>query len=78
MDQFVGSITLVAFNFAPQDYLLCQGQTLPIAQNMALFSLLGTVYGGDGVTTFALPNLGSPIAGLNFIICVSGMFPSRP
>jgi len=48
---------LVAFNFAPQGFALCNGQTLPISQNTALFSLLGTQYGGDGRTTFALPNL---------------------
>ena len=56
-DQFVAEIKLVGFNFAPTGYALCNGQLLPIAQNTALFSLLGTVYGGNGVTTFGLPNL---------------------
>ena len=58
MDQpFLGMIALFGFNFAPQGWAFCNGQLLPIAQNTALFSLLGTMYGGDGRTTFALPNL---------------------
>jgi len=56
-DQYVGEIRTVAFNFAPQGWAMCNGQLLPINQNTALFSLLGTYYGGDGRTTFALPNL---------------------
>jgi microcystin-dependent protein len=55
--QYVGEIRLFGFNFAPLGWALCNGQLLPIAQNTALFSLLGTFYGGDGKTTFALPNL---------------------
>ena len=54
---FVGEIQLFGFNFAPRDWAYCNGQTLPIAQNTALFSLLGTNYGGNGQTTFQLPNL---------------------
>jgi microcystin-dependent protein len=54
---FVAEITIFAFNFAPKGWALCQGQLLPISQNTALFSLLGTMYGGDGKSTFALPNL---------------------
>ncbi|TXE06932.1 phage tail protein [Algoriphagus aquimarinus] len=57
MDPFLGQITLVGFNFAPRGWAFCSGQLLPIAQNTALFSLLGTTYGGDGRTTFALPDL---------------------
>jgi microcystin-dependent protein len=57
MDPFLGEIRLVAFSFAPQGWALCEGQLLPINQNTALFSLLGTMYGGDGRTTFALPDL---------------------
>ena len=56
-DVFVGQILLVPYNFAPRNYAFCQGQVLPIAQNTALFSLLGTTYGGNGQTTFALPDL---------------------
>jgi microcystin-dependent protein len=54
---FVGEIRLCGFNFAPQGWVFCRGQILPIAQNTALFSLLGTTYGGNGQTTFALPDL---------------------
>jgi microcystin-dependent protein len=56
-DAFIGDIKLVAFNFAPKGWALCNGQLLPINQNQALFSLLGTQYGGNGQTNFALPNL---------------------
>jgi microcystin-dependent protein len=57
MDTYIGSIFPFAGNYAPVNFLLCQGQLLPIAEYEALFSLLGTTYGGDGVQTFALPNL---------------------
>lgn len=57
MDPFIGEITMFAGNFAPRGWAFCSGQLLPIAQNTALFSILGTTYGGDGRTTFALPDL---------------------
>jgi microcystin-dependent protein len=57
MEPFLGSLLLVPYNFAPTGWALCNGQLLPISQNTALFSLLGTTYGGDGVSTFALPDL---------------------
>jgi microcystin-dependent protein len=53
---FLAEIRIVSFNFAPRGWALCSGQLLPIAQNQALFSLLGTTYGGNGTTTFALPD----------------------
>jgi microcystin-dependent protein len=56
-EPFLGDSHMFAGNFAPRGYALCQGQLLPIAQNDALFSLLGTTFGGDGQTTFALPDL---------------------
>lgn len=56
-DPFLGEIKIVSFGFAPRGWALCNGQLLPIAQNQALFALLGTMYGGNGITTFALPNL---------------------
>jgi microcystin-dependent protein len=56
-DQFVAEIRVFGFNFAPTGWAQCNGQLLPISQNTALFSLLGTTYGGDGKTTFALPDL---------------------
>ena len=57
MDPFVAEIRIFGFNFAPTGWAQCNGQLLPISQNTALFSLLGTFYGGDGKSTFALPNL---------------------
>ena len=54
---FLGELKVVSFNFAPKGWALCNGQLLPINQNQALFSLLGTTYGGNGQTNFALPNL---------------------
>src|SRR5262245_2117566 len=57
MDNYLGEIRLVAFSFAPKDWALCNGQLIPIQQNTALFSLLGVQYGGNGTSTFALPNL---------------------
>ena len=56
-DPFVAEIRIFGFNFAPTGWAFCNGQLLPISQNTALFSLLGTFYGGDGKSTFALPNL---------------------
>lgn len=56
-EPFIGEIKMVAFTFAPRHWAFCNGQLLPINQNQALFSLLGTTFGGNGQTTFALPNL---------------------
>jgi microcystin-dependent protein len=58
-ESFLGELKIVSFNFAPKGWAQCNGQTLPINQNQALFSLLGTMYGGDGRSTFALPDLRS-------------------
>ena len=58
---FLGEIKMVSFNFPPKGWAFCNGQTLSIQQNTALFSLLGTYYGGNGVTTFELPNLQSSV-----------------
>lgn len=81
MDPSLGDVCAMAFNFAPRGWAPCNGQTLPIAQNQALFSLLGTTYGGDGRTCFALPSLpGVPAQGgaaLNYCICIQGAFPTR-
>jgi microcystin-dependent protein len=56
-EPYLGQILIVSFNFAPKGFAMCNGQLMPINQNQALFSLLGTTYGGDGRTTFALPDL---------------------
>jgi microcystin-dependent protein len=73
---YVGEIRCFGFNFAPRDWAFCNGQIIAISQNSALFAILGTTYGGDGQTTFALPNLegqvpmhwGTGPAGFNTVI----------
>lgn len=62
MDPFVGEISYVAFNFAPEGWFQCDGQALPINQYAALFSLIGNTYGGDGVTNFKLPDMRGKVA----------------
>jgi microcystin-dependent protein len=65
MQPFIGEIRLLPFNFAPRNWALCDGQLIPIQSNTALFSIIGTTYGGDGRTTFALPNLqGQAVTGV--------------
>jgi microcystin-dependent protein len=82
-EPWLGEIALVAFNHAPAGWAFCDGQLLPVEKNQALFSLLGNTHGGDGKTTFGLPNLQSRVAQhfgvgkrLNYIIAVNGYFPS--
>jgi microcystin-dependent protein len=80
MEPFLGEIRLVPFNFAPRGWAICAGQLLPINQNQALFALLGTTYGGNGQTTFALPDLrgrvpigaGQPPAGSSYPLGATG------
>ncbi len=70
-NQYLGEISPVAFGFAPKGWAQCNGQILPINQNQALFSLLGTTFGGDGVTTFALPDLRGRVSvssGNNYVL----------
>jgi microcystin-dependent protein len=61
-DPFLGEIRVFPYNFAPRGWAVCDGQLLPISQNTALFSLLGTQYGGNGIQSFALPNLQGRVA----------------
>ncbi len=79
MEPFLGQIEAFPYNFAPRGWMVCTGQLLPINQNQALFALIGTNFGGDGRTTFALPNLKGkePLAGLRYCIAINGIFPSR-
>ncbi|MDR1310830.1 MAG: phage tail protein [Burkholderiaceae bacterium] len=67
----MGQLVEFAFGWAPRGFMLCNGATLQISQNTALFSLIGTLYGGDGVTAFNLPN--KP----GYCICIQGIYPSR-
>lgn len=81
MEDYLASVKLFAGMFCPLYHMYCDGQSLQVNQNPALFSLLGTQYGGDGIHTFNLPNLNkNPIAEgtrLKYIICVQGIYPSR-
>ena len=76
----MSSIMLWPCDWAPRGWHFCNGQSLSIEANTVLFSLLGTTYGGDGITTFLLPNLqsvASPEAEVRYIICVEGIYPGR-
>lgn len=73
MEILLGQIVLFPFDFAPKGFLFCQGQLLPITEFAALYSLIGTKFGGDGKTTFALPNYAAP-AGSNYCIAVQGIY----
>ena len=78
-EKYLGEVWLFAGNFAPLGTAFCHGQLLLIAAHTALFSLLGTTYGGDGSTTFALPDMrGLEPAGINYVIQLVGIYPSRP
>ena len=85
MEPMIGEIKLFAGSFEPRGWKFCNGQTLEIFGNEALYAILGNKYGGNFTTTFALPNI-APVLGaetpegyddLNYIICVDGLFPSR-
>jgi len=77
-DGYIGQVFLFAGSFPPRGTVFAHGQVLSISQNTALFSLLGTRYGGNGTTTFALPDMrGLEPAGVNYVICLGGIFPTR-
>lgn len=77
MDPFIAQVTLFAGNFTPRGWAECDGALLPVDQNQALFSLIGTTYGGDGRANFALPKLRPPDKGMRYLIAVAGVYPSR-
>jgi microcystin-dependent protein len=79
-DSLMATIILFAGNFAPRGFAFCEGQIINIAENTAVFSLLGTTYGGNGSTTFALPDLREAekaLGGARYIFALQGIFPSR-
>lgn len=79
MEELLGTIKLFGGNFVPQGYLECNGQLLPISRNEALYTLLGDSYGGSAQTnSFGLPKLTPPNESMRYIICVEGLYPSRP
>ena len=79
MEPFLGQIQLFPYGFAPIDWLPCSGQILQISTNQALYSLLGTTFGGNGQTTFGLPDLRNAALGPynQYYIALSGIYPSR-
>ncbi|EGW37459.1 tail fiber protein [Desulfosporosinus sp. OT] len=81
MDPFLGDIELFAFDFSPFNWIPCEGQTLNIATNQDLFTLIGTTFGGNGTTTFCLPDLRNALPmqgmGMHYCIAVRGIYPSR-
>lgn len=79
MDPILGQIILMPFQFEMMGWMSCQGQTLQVSQNQALFSLIGATYGGDGRTTFMLPNLkgAEPLSSMRYFIATEGLYPIR-
>jgi microcystin-dependent protein len=79
MDYLLGQIILFPYGFVPMGFMLCNGTILTIQQNTALFSLLGNKFGGNGTTTFALPNLANTSAtpGMEYYIATQGIYPTR-
>ena len=76
-EPFLAEIKIFSFNYAPSGWALCNGQLLPINQNQALFALLGTTYGGNGQTTFALPDLRAIAPDhMTYSICIEGSTPN--
>ena len=81
MDPLLGDIALFSFDFAPSYWMTCEGQTLQIASYQSLFTLIGTTFGGNGTTTFCLPDLRNAIPiqgiGMHYCIAIQGIYPSR-
>ena len=79
MDYILGTILLLPYSFNPMGTILCDGRTLNIMPYQALFSLIGATYGGDGQTTFAVPNMlgQEPQPGMNYYIIYEGLYPTR-
>lgn len=75
-EYIIGTITLFTGEYAPKDFHLCDGSTILIKENTALFSVIGSKFGGDGGYSFKLPNLDAP-TGFKYIICVNGLYPVR-
>ena len=77
MNAVLGMIYMFAGDFTPQGYTPCDGRLLKVSQNVPLFSLLGTTYGGDGTNTFGIPKLSAPMPGISYIMATVGDYPSR-
>ncbi len=79
IDVYVGQIVLFPYNFIPSGWMACEGQLLAIGSYQVLYSLIGHQYGGDGINTFALPDLSSaaPLPGMRYCIALLGVYPAR-
>lgn len=77
MEGYIGQIILFAGNYAPKNWRFCDGQLMRAPKNQALFSILGSQYGGNGESSFALPKIDPPAPNLHYIICVDGNYPVR-
>jgi microcystin-dependent protein len=77
MDPYIGELSTFAFDWAPRGWMPCNGQVLQISEQTALFSLIGTTYGGDGQSTFALPNITSAPGQGHVFIALEGVYPPR-
>jgi len=79
MDAFIGTILLLPIDYAPEGWLFCNGQKVPILHNQALFAFLGTKFGGDGKTNFGIPDLRGkePAPNMAYYIATVGIWPSR-
>ena len=79
MNNYLGQIELFPYTFTPEGWAPCEGQLQQISQNSALFSLIGTTFGGDGRTTYALPDLRGkePLPHLRYFIALNGIYPNR-
>lgn len=80
MDSLLGQINAFPYTYEPANWALCDGRAMQISSNQALYTLIGTTFGGNGTTTFNLPNLGSAAMGwgdVRYFICLAGIYPSR-
>lgn len=77
MEYFLGQIVIFPYGFEPKGFVKCDGRSIKLGANDALFALLGTQYGGDGRSEFHIPKLEDPMKGVSYYICISGLFPSR-
>ena len=77
MEYHIGQIVIFPYNFTPRHFAKCDGMEMELKSNQALFSLLGTKFGGDGVDCFCLPKIEDPCKGLSYYICINGIYPER-
>ncbi|ACB32544.1 Tail Collar domain protein [Leptothrix cholodnii SP-6] len=77
MDPILGMIALFSFPFQMEGWAPCDGRLLPIMQYQALYSLMGTTYGGDGQSTFGIPKMAAPAQGMSYQIALNGVYPQR-